>query len=281
MIKKITISLFVSLSGFIFINALNKTSGGHPSSTGAPGELSCNRAGCHSDASLHYTGSVNSFTYSDPANTYSANGSYNLSIEANFVGIEKFGFEIVAIDSSTQQNAGTWWLTEPLRTHIIDGDGNFNLFDRKYITHTADGTVPTSAGKNKWTFRWQAPSENKGTIIFYYVTNSTNKNDASTGDQLYLSNYKIRYSANSASVKTPEILKPSLKINGNSITVSSEQQTIQSLKIYNLESKLVYQNNALKNGDTIDKEELNTLGNSILVYQLVTDKGSYRGKVRI
>ena len=186
---------------------------------------------------------------------------------------------IVAIDSATKKNAGTWWITEPLKTHIIEGEAP--VTDRMYVTHTADGTVPTAAGKNKWNFRWQAPKTNLGTIIFYYVTNATNMNDASTGDKLYQSSYKIRYSASSVAVKKPETPKPSLKINENSLTVFSEQQTIQSLKIYNLDGKLVYQNFDLKNGDTIGKDELKTLGTSILVYQLVTDKGSYRGKVRV
>ncbi len=279
MIKKIAFSIFALLASLIFINAVNKTSGGHPSSTGAPGELTCARSGCHTDASIIKDSPVNTFTFNDPASTYNMNGSYNLSIEVNVADIKKFGFMVVAIDSATKKNAGTWINTEPLRTHIIDGEAP--VADRMYFTHTADGTVPTATGKSKWNFRWQAPKTNVGTIIFYYVTNATNKNDASNGDKLYQSSYKIRYSANSVPVKTPEIIKPSLKINGNSITVSSEQQTIQSLKIYNLEGKLVYQNTSLKNGDTIGKDELKTPGNSILVYQLVTDKGSYRGKVRI
>ena len=279
MIKKIAYSTFALLASLIFINAVNKTSGGHPSSTGAPGELTCARSGCHTDASIIKDSPVNTFTYSDPNNTYNLGGSYSLAIEVNVPNIKKFGFMVVAIDSATKKNAGTWWITEPLNTHIIEGEAP--VTDRMYVTHTADGTVPTATGKSKRNFRWQAPKNNVGTIIFYYVTNATNKNDASNGDKLYQSSYKIRYSTNSVSVKTPEIIKPSLKINGNSITVSSEQQTIQSLKIYNLEGKLVYQNTSLKNGDTIGKDELKTPGNSILVYQLVTDKGSYRGKVRI
>jgi hypothetical protein len=46
-----------------------------------------------------------------------------------------------------------------------------------------------------------------------------------------------------------------------------------------LEGKLVYENSSLKNGDVINKDELHFLGNSVLVYQLVTDKGGYWGKV--
>lgn len=279
MIKKIAFSTFALLASLIFINAVNKTSGGHPSSTGAPGELTCARSGCHSDASIIKDSPVNTFTFSDPNNTYSVDGSYNLSLEVNVPNIKKFGFMIVAIDSATKKNAGTWWITEPLNTHIIEGEAP--VTDRMYITHTADGTVPITTGKNKWNFRWQAPKTNVGTIIFYYVTNATNMNDASTGDKLYQSNYKIRYSASSLAVKKTETPKPSLTINENSLIVFSEQQTIQSLKIYNLEGKLVYQNFALKNGDTIGKEELKTFGTSILVYHLVTDKGSYNGKVRV
>ncbi len=279
MIKKIIHSLFVCMAGFIFINAINKTSGGHPSSTGAPDEKSCSRPDCHSDASITYDSPVNTFSFSDPASTYNLNGYYNLSVEVNLKDILKFGFEIVAIDSATKKNVGKWIISESNRTHIINGEAPFTT--RKYITHTTNGTVPIAAGKNKWNFKWQAPSTNVGTIFFYYATNATNKNDAATGDQLFLSNHKIRFSTSSVSVIKPEIIKPSLKINGNTLIVSAENQTIQSLTIYNLEGKMVYQNVSLKNGEIINIEELNLLGNSIFVYQLVTDKGSYRGKVRV
>lgn len=279
MIKNITFSLFTLLAGFIFINSVNKTSGGHPSSTGAPGEQTCARSGCHTDASITHNSPANTFSFSDPNNTYNTNGEYGLSVAVNVTGVKKFGFMLVAIDSATQKNAGTWINVEPLRTHVIEGESPFT--ERRYFTHTADGTVPTSTGKNIWKMKWKAPAQNKGTILFYYVTNASNTNDASTGDQLHFSSYKIRYSSGSISVKTPELSKPSLKLNGNSILVSSEQQTIKSLKIYNLEGKLVYENSSLKNGDVITKDELNISGNSVLVYQLVTDKGSYRGKVRM
>lgn len=277
MIKKITLSIFACLAGFIFINAINKTSGGHPSSTGAPDEQTCARAGCHTDASIVKDSPVNTFTFSDPASTYNVNGIYSLSVEVNVTGIKKFGFMILAIDSATKENVGKWIITETARTQIIWGEAPFT--ERQYITHTATGTNPTATNKNRWNFKWKAPNINKGTIMFYYITNATNKDDQSDGDKLYTSSHKIRFSKNSVSVNQPEISKPCLKINGSSLTIFAPQQTIQSLKIYNLEGKLVYQNSSLKNGDSITKDELNALGNSVLVYELVTDKGIYRGKV--
>ncbi len=277
MIKKITFSFFTLLASLIFINAINKTSGGHPSSTGAPGEKTCNRSGCHSDASTTKDSPVNSFIFSNPSNTYNLNGSYGISVEINFPGSEKFGFQIVAIDSATQKNVGTWWLTEPLRTHIINGEAP--VTERRYITHTADGTVATSSGKNKWNFRWQAPTTNKGTVMFYYATNATNKNDKATGDQLFLSSHKIRFSANSIGVQSHEIKKPSLMLSQNSIVVSSGAHRIISLCILSLNGMIVYQNNSIKDGDLIPKMDLNKNKHSIYVYQLLTEEGSFHGKL--
>ena len=276
MIKKTSLSLFVLMAGLIFMNAINKTSGGHPSSTGAPGEQTCNRSGCHSDASVTKDSPVNTFTFSNPDQTYNLNGSYGISIEINFPGISKFGFEIVAIDSATQKNVGTWWLTEPLRMHIINGESPVN--ERKYITHTADGTVATSTGKNKWNFRWQAPITNKGTILFYYATNATNKNDKVTGDQLFLSSHKIRFSANSIGLQPIEIKKPSIMLSQNSILVSTGQHKNSSLRILSIDGKEVYQNNNIKDGDLISKMDFSSAQHSIYIYQLSTDDGIFSVK---
>jgi hypothetical protein len=274
MIKKITFSVFACFTAFIFLDAINKTSGGHPSSTGAPDEKTCAQTNCHSDASITKDSPFNKFTFSDINDTYKADGIYTASIEVNVANIQKFGFMVVAIDSATKQNAGKWILTESTKTHIIIGEAPFTT--RSYITHTAAGTTPISSGKGKWNFKWQAPNANKGTIIFYYTTNATNKNDASNGDQLFLSSHKIRYSANSVKIIEAPKVKPMLKLANNSVMVVSDFETVKSIKLFNLEGKLLYHNEKLNHGDCIDLEPLSK---TLMIYQLTTDKGIYIGKL--
>ena len=47
---------------------------------------------------------------------------------------------VVAIDSATKQNAGSWELVDATKTQIIDGEAP--LQTRKYITHKTAGTIP-------------------------------------------------------------------------------------------------------------------------------------------
>lgn len=170
-----------------------KTSGGHPSSTGAPGELTCANAttGCHATASItnDNTNMVNTLTFPTLDSSYVPGQTYTINLKAQKSGIVKFGFEIVALRNSNNSNSGTWTITDANRTQIISGTGS--LSTRKYVTHTTNGTPAVSSGLGQWTFNWTAPSTNVGNITFYYATNCTNNNAANTGDQLYLSSFQI------------------------------------------------------------------------------------------
>lgn len=184
------------LSSFIVVNTY-KTSGGHPSATGAPGEKTCADAttGCHSNAAIvkDTTNVVNTFIFSSIDSSYTPNQTYNITLNAQKSAITKFGFEIVALTKSNNANAGTWVITDANRTHTLVGSAPFS--SRKYVTHSSNGTPAVSSGLGQWTFIWKAPSSNMGKITFYYTTSCTNNNGANTGEQLFLSNFEIHPSA--------------------------------------------------------------------------------------
>lgn len=278
MIKKISLSIFAFTTGFIFINAVNKTTGGHPTSTGAPGEQTCARTGCHVDASIVNNSPNNKFTFSDAANLYTPGVTYNLSVEITKTDCKKFGFEIVAIDSATQKNIGTWILTEAARTQIISGETP--VTDRQYITHTAAGTAAVSSGVGKWNFKWKAPDKPAGTIMFYYVTNSSDANDKNSGDQLHFSNYKIRYSGLSSINKSPEKAKPSIVVNEKNIQIQQASSQIEWLKIFTTDGKLIYENYEIPSNGVIDNNGNIPSNQPILVYIIKTNQGTYKGKFR-
>lgn len=188
--------LFIGLSSFIVVNTY-KTSGGHPSATGAPGEKTCVDAttGCHSNADIvkDTTNVVNTFIFSSIDSSYTPNQTYNITLNAQKSAITKFGFEIVALTKSTNANAGTWVITDANRTHTLVGSAP--LSSRKYVTHSSNGTPAVSSGLGQWTFSWKAPSSNMGKITFYYATSCTNNNGANTGEQLFLSTFEIHPTA--------------------------------------------------------------------------------------
>ncbi len=275
MIKQIVSSTFVLAIAVTFLNSTYKTAGGHPSSTGAPGEMTCARTDCHADASLTYDSPLQKLSFSNPANTYQTGKTYSIALELSKDNIEKFGFQIVAIDSVTQKNAGTWVLTEPSKMHIINGEAPTT--DRKYITQSTAGATPAVKGKALWNFNWTAPAQNKGTIIFYFVTNATNNDDQYTGDQLFLSNYKVRF-AQTGAVKPMEIPKPSVSISNSHLLISQLSEPILSVEIYDIFGKKHYQTSQKEALTSINLEDLKKSNSSFFVYRIRTEKQIISGK---
>ena len=178
----------ITLSSFML-----KTTGGHPSATGGPGELTCANAttGCHSTASVtnDNNNTVNTLLFSTTDSSYVPGQTYVITLKAQKSGITKFGFEIGCLRTSDNGNCGTWVITDAARTHTITGTGS--LSTRKYVTHSTSGTPQVSPGLGQWSFSWKAPATNVGNVKFYYATNCTNNNAANTGDQLFISSFQI------------------------------------------------------------------------------------------
>jgi len=194
---------FLTVCSCITLTSFVKTTGMHPSSTGAPGELgNCSNAstGCHTGAPVtnDLTNVVNTLTYSAADSSYVPGQTYTLTVQAKKTGVVKMGFGIVALTTTGNNNVGTWVITNNTSTHTISGSGS--LASRQYVTHTSAGTTSpyVTSGLGKWTFAWKAPATNQGNIKFYYATNCTNNNGAGTGDALDLSSFQIHPKTNTA-----------------------------------------------------------------------------------
>lgn len=229
----------VALSSFV------KTSGMHPSSTGAPGEGNCSNAstGCHANATItnDNTNLVNTLTFSTPDSSYVPGQTYSITLKAQKSGITKFGFGVVALRTSNNSNQGTWIVTDAARTHTITGTGT--MASRKYMTHSTNGTPAVSAGVGQWSFNWKAPSTDVGNIKFYYCTNATNNNGANTGDALYLSSFEIHpqsttalneYLGNSGWNMYYDQDMHSINLNFNLL-----KPTIVEVNVYNIQGQVV------------------------------------------
>jgi hypothetical protein len=169
-----------------------KTSGSHPGSSGAPGDLTCAQPTCHTDAQISSdSGLVNTLLFSSPDTTYIPGKTYTLTLQVNKPFISKFGFELVALKDSNATNIGTITPIETTRTQLLNYLSMSND-PRVSITHKSAGTTTSTAGSIQWRMKWQAPWDSAGTITFWYASNCTNNNGQNTGDKIFLSKLQIR-----------------------------------------------------------------------------------------
>ncbi|MCF8245115.1 MAG: T9SS type A sorting domain-containing protein [Saprospiraceae bacterium] len=152
---------FLSLS-FYKINPTNPPAG----RTGAPGETTCQAAGCHADGS--YTGSLELTGLPD---TVVANQSYSLTL-INTSNAIKAGFQLTVLDSS---NVKVGTLTAGNGCSLANSGG------RQYVRQSIPHTL--SNGSTSWTFDWKAPaSVPNDSIHFYFASLCANGNGQKTGD---------------------------------------------------------------------------------------------------
>lgn len=144
--------------------------GGH---TGAPGETSC--TGCHGGTAN--TGpAVIEWGLGD-AGTYVPGTQYTSTVTIKQPGRDKFGFSALALRDAGNANLGGFGLVETIRTRTyMDGA-------RDYVSHTPCGAdAPDSI---QWTFTWQAPATDVGTITIYMAALVANHSHSLGGDDTH------------------------------------------------------------------------------------------------
>lgn len=140
--KLLSICILLSLVYLFQASSKPVSFGAPPSSTGAPGESSCAKSGCH-DTFDENTGIATiglevgeGLTSYVPGNTYTVKVSIQDDLKV------RFGFEAVVLQDSNTKNAGTLAVTHPNKTQIITNSST--LQDRLYVTYTYEGTNAVS-----------------------------------------------------------------------------------------------------------------------------------------
>lgn len=219
-------------------SSYKKTSGAHPGSTGAPNELTCAQSGCHSDASVNDGTGVNTITFGNNETVYEPGKTYTVKVKVQKAGIEKFGFQIVALLDKTKGNAGQFSITNSSRTQLQSD------VTRKYVTHTSAGTPATATGETEWQFSWKAPATDQGRVNFYVATNCTNGDNTNQNDAIYLSKLMI-HSPATTSITEPEDGIEEVKISPNplkeKITIEYNRTTgcFTTISLMSLEGKTI------------------------------------------
>jgi hypothetical protein len=176
--RKMTFWLLALAGGIL---TLGNLTGALPENTNAPNELNCGRAPCH-NVPVNVGDSQVSIEFANSDTVFFADSTYLLRVRIEDPMSTRNGFQILALDGSNQ-NAGTWSLTEPAKTKIISGIG---LPNRKYVTHQAPGNQ-----QSEWMMNWKAPAGQIGKVVFYASVLSANDNGQNTGDEVYSTKVEI------------------------------------------------------------------------------------------
>lgn len=155
---------------------LSYTSGAPLETTNAPGETSC------STNSLCHTGAVNQgsaatimTSMEDLSSGYIPGETYTLMPYIYQNGIDKVGFETVALFDNGE-GAG---MVSIISTYTqVYSSGN-----KEYVTHTTSGN--TNIGMHDWMYEWTAPTTGSGTVTVYVAFVASNNDMASSGDSIY------------------------------------------------------------------------------------------------
>ena len=175
-------------------------SGGAPLSpprTGAPGELTCSAVGCHISPVNAGGGMLNLTGL--PANGYSVNQEYDLTVTLSQTSRVFYGFLMTVIDDQGRR-AGDLISLEPNRVSIRTATVGGN--QRQYAGHNSGGIIPNGQNQNSWRVRWRAPAQSVGRVTFYLAGNAADGSGDPSGDFIYTRNFSLQLATSVPTVTT-------------------------------------------------------------------------------
>lgn len=176
---------FLCLCGVILQADLTEilSFGAPPSSTGAPGEITCAESGCHDDGPMPIKHEAHFMNIETPNHALIPGDTALITINVKDADVQRFGFQMTAIDEYGQ-SLGEFLITDPDHTQIMQN--HVDLRDRQYVTYTKAGTQAKKTGEHKWSFKWIIPKTNARFAHFYLATVSANNDNRDKGDRVFL-----------------------------------------------------------------------------------------------
>lgn len=140
--------------------------------TGAPGELTCNSAGCHDgNNTIQFTGPGILSSQSGATAAPTAGTTYNMSFNAGSAA--EYGFSLTALDDQGNAAGTLELIANSTITSLATAGG------KQYVGHlNANGTVA-------WPFKWTVPAVVPSVVYFYIAANLANNDGSKDGDQIY------------------------------------------------------------------------------------------------
>ena len=206
---------------------------------------------------------------------YTPDSTYQIIISLTQADLDKFGFEITALNAE-DENAGIFTLTDESRTRSITG------FGRNYITSTPCGADALTEGYNEWSFEWTAPSEEIGVVTFYLAALAANHNHSTSGDSTYtlVQSFYKETTTGISNLNT----EPKVEIYPNPISdfveVNLKGEHIKDITIYSLSGSIINksQYNSQATLITINTQNIQ---NGIYLLSVNSDINSYSQKIII
>jgi len=157
--------------------------GAPPSSTGAPGEISCAESGCHDDGPIPQNHQSHLLTIETRNGTFVPGDTALITVHVQDPEVQRFGFQLTALNENGKA-IGEFLITDSLHTQIMHN--HVDLKDREYVTYTKAGTLASQTGKHSWTFKWIIPQTQSSFARFYLATVSANNDNRDKGDKVFL-----------------------------------------------------------------------------------------------
>ena len=198
----------------------HKNSGGAPvAKTGAPGEGTCTN--CHA-GSVMAGASQNILKVLDAGNevtAYMPGVTYKVSLSLATGNVkEGFGATVLLTNNLA---AGSFTGTGLVGTQVSVSAG------KHYATHKIGSS---DEGNVSWDWDWTAPNTESGPVTFYVASNKANGNNASSGDQIFVSQHIIESTLNTEDDTSNELQFNVVYSNeNNSMTINFSALTSENI----------------------------------------------------
>jgi Secretion system C-terminal sorting domain len=234
-------------------------------STGAPGENTCAKSGCHAGGT--FTGTV---TLTGVPDTILPNTTYPITL-TNTSNAVKAGFQMTCLSSA---NAMCGTFTAATGVSI----GTQNSTARKYARQSAPKTL--SAGATSWTFNWKSPATlPDAKVTFYFASLCANGDGGKNGDKVLTSTKEVSLPIVSATNETNASSWLDFKANNaaKTLEINLLQASKGTVYIFDLQGKPM-QNADLSTNNTLN---INELASGIYVVKIVAGGKIFTKKMYI
>lgn len=198
-----------------------------PEVTGAPGELTCEKSGCHSGGKF-----VGTVTISGIPDTVQANVKYTITL-THKSNAKVTGFELTCLDPLNKKcgilKAGTG-------SNLTTG----STFGRQYVRQSDSKQLVDSTAS--WTFSWTAPATVAGdSVAFYFSSLCGSATQDEKADNAIKNNRKAFFLGTPSSVRNEELKSAQLfpTLVQNDIKVQSNEDFDISLSFFDVGGNLV------------------------------------------
>jgi hypothetical protein len=157
-----------------------------------------------------------------PPGGYDPGVTYSLTVMLADPDQRRWGFELTALETAANTQAGTFIVTDAVNTQL----SNHPSPDADFLKHTSTGTHNgTLNGPVTWNFDWTAPLS--GNLVTFYVAgNAADGNGASSGDYIYA----IQQPIPPATTAIPPDMSPALMLVGSSFPNPAPAGTMASVR---------------------------------------------------